>query len=213
MKRIEFLYRNDSGFVLVTAMLLLVVLTIIGVAATQTSMFDIMLSSAEMKKQEAFYAAEGGLDHGSVVVLPLLNANIDEDDENPTLDFLIDGSQTGLDAATGTDFEGGAVVIDNQTIGDGYTYSVRLYNNRDGGGATQDIDGLVILGSRAQKADGGASQLEIGLRAYVEEFLEEDYRAQEGAGGTKNYNANDSGAVDFSVKSGNTRKGQYQLGV
>ena len=210
----EIRYSEESGFVLVTAMLLLVVLTVIGIAATQTSIFEILLASAERKKQEAFYSAEGGLEHGSVLVAPMMDANIDPDDQSPKLTFLLDGSQQGLDAATGTEFEEGAVLLGDQTIGDGYTYSVRLYNNKDGGGPTQDMDGLVILGSRAQKANGGASQLEIGLRTFVTFQVDEDYRAQEGAGGTKNYNANDAGVVEFRTgNNANQAEGQYQLGV
>jgi hypothetical protein len=213
MKRPQIPYGQESGFVLVTAMLLLVVLTVIGVAATQTSVFEILLASAERKKQAAFYAAEGGLEHGRVLVAPMLSGNIDQEEDSPKLTFLLDGS-AGLNAATEADFGGGATLLDNQDIGDGYTYSVEIYDNNDGDGdPTSDLDGLVILGSRGQKPNGGASQVEIGLRAFTVITRAEEGTAVEGGGVSKNYNARDVDQVDAGTVKGNKTEINEQMGV
>lgn len=198
--------RREDGFVLVIAMLLLVVLTVIGIAATQTSIFEIMLSNAEKKKQAAFYAAEAGLEHGRILVEPLLGGNIDYDPNDqedvgspPSLSFLLNGSISGWNVAgEGDRFENGVVIVQDQTIGDGYTYNVRILNNRADPAAEDDTDGLVILASVATKPNGGASRVEIGLKAFVTEFQESDYNQGGGSAGKGNMNM-DAGAADMAA--------------
>ena len=53
--------RDENGIALVVAMLLLLVLTLIGVSAVNTSTFDILISGRQRASQEAFYAAEAGI--------------------------------------------------------------------------------------------------------------------------------------------------------
>jgi hypothetical protein len=200
-------------------MLLLVVLTVIGIAATQTSIFEIMLSNAEKKKQAAFYAAEAGLEHGRVLVEPLLRSNIDydptdQDDLVKPLSFtpLLNGSISGWNAAgEGDRFENGVVILENQSIGDGYIYNVRLFNNRADPAAAEDTDGLIILASVATKPNGGASRVEIGIKAFPNEFTESDYNQGGGSAGKGNTNTDD-GASDIQSKQGKTMVANHQLG-
>ena len=53
--------RDEKGIALVVAMLLLLVLTLIGMSAVNTSTFDILISGRQRASQEAFYAAEAGI--------------------------------------------------------------------------------------------------------------------------------------------------------
>ena len=53
--------RKQQGFVAVVALLILVVLTIIGIAVTQTSSTDIKIASNVIPYKQDFYVAEGGL--------------------------------------------------------------------------------------------------------------------------------------------------------
>ena len=52
--------RKEQGFVAVVALLILVVLTIIGIAVTQTSSTDIKIASNVIPYKQDFYVAEGG---------------------------------------------------------------------------------------------------------------------------------------------------------
>ncbi|MFP4306282.1 MAG: PilX N-terminal domain-containing pilus assembly protein [Desulfococcaceae bacterium] len=212
---------REDGFVLVVAMLVMIVLTVIGIAATQTSIFEIMLSNAEKKKQAAFYAAEAGLEHGRVLVEPLIPANIDYDPTDqedlgspPSLSFLLDGTISGWNAAgEGDRFENGVVIVQDETIGDGYTYNVRILNNRADPDADEDTDGFVILASVATKPNGGASRVEIGLKAFVSDFTEQDYTGQDHAGPTKSSSNTDSDTVNFRTgNNANQARGNYQVG-
>jgi type IV pilus assembly protein PilX len=216
---------EENGFALVTAMILLVVLTVIGIAATQTSMFEIMISGAERRKNAAFYAAEAGLEHGKMVVGPLISTNIgaaaDPTVQKPELTFLLDGSSDGWDAATtdeegNTTFEVGArtAALENQPIGDGYTYSVRIYDNRSDSdmSPTVDGDGMVILSSQASKPNGGVSRLEIGYETSISLFREEDYEAE--GGREKGHSNTDSGVAEFRKDNdANEAVGQFQMGA
>ena len=52
---------NEEGSVIVIAFILLVVLTLIGIAATRTSETDIRIASNEIPYKQNFYVAEGGV--------------------------------------------------------------------------------------------------------------------------------------------------------
>ena len=52
---------NENGFVLVVALLMLAVVTVIGIAATQTSDIEMRVAANEKARVDDFYDAEGGL--------------------------------------------------------------------------------------------------------------------------------------------------------
>ena len=52
---------NEKGFVLVVAMLMLAIVTVYGIAATQTSDTEMMIAANEKSRTDDFYDAEGGL--------------------------------------------------------------------------------------------------------------------------------------------------------
>lgn len=53
--------KNQSGAALVIALIMMIVLTLIGLASTFTSTFEISLSGNKRGSTDAFYAAEGGV--------------------------------------------------------------------------------------------------------------------------------------------------------
>lgn len=57
--------KNDSGMALVVALVMMVVLTLIGLASTFTSTFEIMLSGEKRRSTDAFYNADSG---GNVLI-------------------------------------------------------------------------------------------------------------------------------------------------
>lgn len=54
----------ESGNAIVVAMILLALLTILGIAGINTSTMETLISTTEMETQEAFYAADGGIQYG-----------------------------------------------------------------------------------------------------------------------------------------------------
>ena len=59
---------NEKGFVLIATILILLILLIIGIAATNTTIFELQISGNDRVAKEVFYAAEGGLQVGSELV-------------------------------------------------------------------------------------------------------------------------------------------------
>lgn len=61
MNRIRTTLRNEEGNVLLVAFIFLVILTLIGIFATQTARMDIQIASNEIPYKQNFYLAEAGL--------------------------------------------------------------------------------------------------------------------------------------------------------
>jgi hypothetical protein len=55
------IFKNQSGVVLIIAMLMITILTLIGIASTFTSTVEIKLSGNKRGSTDAFYAADGGI--------------------------------------------------------------------------------------------------------------------------------------------------------
>ncbi|MBU0945623.1 MAG: pilus assembly PilX N-terminal domain-containing protein [Proteobacteria bacterium] len=97
---------NEEGFVLITALMIMVVMTIIGIAATFNTTTEVQIAGNDRIHKETFYSADGGTEFAAEV----LEQNI------ACLDFapngegskLFDGINTTLDghiAVSGTSLE------------------------------------------------------------------------------------------------------------
>ena len=75
---------NESGAVLVIALIMMVVLTLIGIAGSFTSIFEIMISGNKRGTTDAFYSADSGI---QVVVANINNFDLpgkyDDNKYNP----------------------------------------------------------------------------------------------------------------------------------
>ena len=54
---------NEKGFVLITSMLIMLVLTIVGIVVIQNSTTELRISGNDRHQKEAFYEADGGTDY------------------------------------------------------------------------------------------------------------------------------------------------------
>jgi type IV pilus assembly protein PilX len=59
-RKSNFILRNESGVALVVALLMIVILSLIGLASSSTSTFEIRLSGNKRGATDAFYTAEAG---------------------------------------------------------------------------------------------------------------------------------------------------------
>ncbi len=74
MKLLPNTVRNENGFVLITALIMLVVLMVIGMAATNTSTVELQISGNNKASTQTFYQADGGARVG----IALVEENIEE---------------------------------------------------------------------------------------------------------------------------------------
>jgi hypothetical protein len=68
MKSIQQLNGNQQGFALVLVLMVMAVLSLIGVTAIDTSVFELQIAGNDARNQQAFYEADGGTDVGTEVI-------------------------------------------------------------------------------------------------------------------------------------------------
>lgn len=130
---------NEDGFVLIVALFVLILLTIIGISATNTTVIDIQISQNDKASKIAFYNADGGIyptvklisqtiNAGAKIEVPNLGTIIYRDrpaGEDPSTDFFSqvmgydDYDGGGKDIATDIEFNIGVntVQVDVQRTG------------------------------------------------------------------------------------------------
>lgn len=208
---------NEGGMTMVVTLMVLLLLTVIGVAAITTSTTETMISSAETEKRSTFYAAESGVEHVTGILrtlcIPRNQTRIAQCMASshtagyvcqPQWNFAVNGTEEGVSAATTISvsnpswmarFNAGAPWV-TRDMGNGYTYSVRVWNNSDAGDATTDTDSTVYLGAVGTGPNNGKSAIEVVLSGIInEQSATASYTAQAGAGAGKNYNAADVGTM------------------
>ena len=142
--------KNQDGFLLVAALVLLATLTILGTTAYILSSTDIKVGGGFRNSQQIFQVAQAGVEKGREV---LRQAN---------------GNQT-----TGADptlfnselvyYAQGAIPVTNGTSG-GYSYTVVLSNDTgDAGGNVADSNNKVMLTSTATGANNTKAVVEIAV--------------------------------------------------
>lgn len=200
------LLQGQHGSTMLIALIFMVLLTLIGLVAANTSTLETMIASADANKRGAFHAAEAGVDHAVAVLKPLFIAlnqpQLDNRGTPPSWSFALDGS-AGVSAATTPSansgwrgkFDAGAPWITNYDLGNGYSYSVHVWNNNDGGGTTSDKDGTIIIGALATGPSNTRAAIEVSLYVPEKPSPANSYTAQAGGGSGKNYNATDTGAI------------------
>lgn len=203
--------QNEKGAALITALVILALLTIIGMAATNTSMLETMISATERTQSEAFYAAEAGVEH---LRRNFKNIFLDKNMSkfasgiDPDWDFALEGPDetfNSSDDATGITYLTGSRWITDGNLSGNYLYNVTVWDNDDGGTAgneyRDDTDGIIFLRADARVPGGGSASIEIMLKGAASsgDALSSG-AAQEGGGAGKNFSANDVNAVDASFE-------------
>jgi type IV pilus assembly protein PilX len=97
--------RNQSGVALIIALIMIVVLTLIGLASTYTSTFEIKLSGNKRGSTDAFYTADGGaqsvlanLTNFRVIVPPWTAVTPPIDLQNESIDWGLTAPTLSLPA-------------------------------------------------------------------------------------------------------------------
>jgi len=166
---------NERGFTIIIALILLMLLTIIGVTAINTSTTETMLTSADEDKRSTFYVTESGLEQTSVVLTKLfIEHNLNSQSlaravgggiPPPSWTFALDGTG-GFPAASPQPTPpppttpqwilryNAGVPIATGTLTNGYVFDARVWNNTDmqpststpAQAAQTDTDGQIVLG-------------------------------------------------------------------
>ena len=191
------IFNNDRGSVMVAAVLILVLLTIIGFAATNMSTNELNVSTNTLLYERAFYTATAALEHAKETLRVPFSEQIKAGGEEQW-DFALVGIVDTNGDGKGSYEEGRELLKDLEL--DGVRYTVTIWNNDDGGSPTDDQDGRIFV-----RAD--AEEVVRGGRCSIEELIEgtanggptSNYTAQEGAGSGKAYTADDTNPVEMNL--------------
>ena len=157
--------RREEGTIMPVALVLLLLLTMIGIAATMTSEVEIRIAGNEVAYKENLYFAEGSAMAGVQVL---------ENEEETTLlrDLSFDWLHSSLpDANIANDFNWNP--DDNNAVtelvgGEGYTGYLAVYQGIDSGGSldiggiTSNLHQYTIYGRSARK--NGEAIIEVGYK-------------------------------------------------
>jgi len=198
------LVKNQAGSVMVAAIMILVLLTIVGIAATKNSTTEQHLATNTLLYERSFYAAEAGFEHAKgVLKVPYTEQN----QSNIALGnpgrwtFVLNQSGVipGLEKATDCTFDGGVELLNAQL--EGISYTVTVWNNYDDAGACSaevDNDGRIMVRTVATGPRGSVCAIESLIEGTTDSGGMDGYKAQAGAGAGKSYRNNDLESItDF----------------
>jgi hypothetical protein len=188
---------DDKGSVMVAALMVLVLLTIIGISASNISVTEVQIATNSLRYERAFYTAEAGLQHAKELLkVPFVQQNTVKvaTGAGADRDFALAG-------ITVPGFDGGREWVDTTLAGVSYTATV--WNNADGGGATDDTDGRVFIRSVARGPRGALCRIETLLDGTSSAIAITGNYAQEGSEAGKGYTSQDLEKItDFSDQLG-----------
>jgi type IV pilus assembly protein PilX len=226
MKPERSVVKNERGSTIVAALLILTLLTIIGIAAINSSTTERATSANYLLYERVFFSAEAGLEHAKAALQNQLSTQIAllaaggtprfnpmlSQGPHPATNYFPGhvGDPTAADwknlsnspptLGTYALYLGSAIV--NSPL-EGYQYSIYLWDNNDDADPLVDSDGTIFM--LAQAVGPKNSKCSI-FTTLVADAVKDDlsgYNAQEGAGPGKGYSSLDKGGIsDFTAQVG-----------
>ena len=180
MQKLTSIINNQQGSIIVIAVFILVLLTIIGISATNTSTTEVQISTNAMLYNLAFYTAESGIATGRAA---LNNLKINDAGSWDKLLFNLDAadedrrivSWNGVDCFTLND------VIDadgGRTVGPA-TFTLAIEDNvdLDGNDEVDSDDTIILTSSLAAPYRNATAAIRTTVRGGGEAYAQEHYNA------------------------------------
>jgi hypothetical protein len=192
------LKKNEKGYIIIAALLILALLTIISVSAINMSMTESKIATNELLYEKAFYAAEAGLQHVTEILRSLYltgNSAILAANGTPNWNFALKDAEDSDNDGIG-DFAESIQVLNPKL--DNIDIQVWIWNNDDsasGGTFNNDTDGLIYARSVAEGPRGAICRVEMLLDGAMSGVAISGYSAQAGAGPGKNFVSSDADAM------------------
>jgi Tfp pilus assembly protein PilX len=191
-------FENESGSVLIIALIMLVLLTVLGITATSTSNIELQIAGNERNYKRAFYVANAGIEQARAsLAAALAQYRANQISTGATLDwsFALDG-QAGKDKAQDCTYLKGTKwfteePFDEQALS-GYKFTVTLWND-EAGSPEVDNNNKIWMQADAEGPNGVKVSVKVMLVAGVTGSSTDSY-SQYGGDMTKNFNGNDLNA-------------------
>jgi type IV pilus assembly protein PilX len=192
--------KNQGGYIIIAALLILALLTIISVSAIDMSTTELKIATNELLYEKVFYAAESGLQHLTELLRIQYSsgnsANLSSGG-TPNWSFALQGAVDSDEDDIG-DFVGSVAVLNRKL--DNIDIQVRIWNNDDGGGPINDTDGLIYARSQAGGPRRARCRIDILLEGHMSGQAVSNYNAQAGGGAGKSFVSSDADVItDFTM--------------
>ena len=189
---------KEDGYIILAAVLTLAILTIICGSALKVSTTEMKIATNELLYERSFYTADAGLRHSTEFLKRQYvdgNRAILSAGGLPNLSFALQGALDSDEDGVG-DLAGSVTLLDGKL--DAIGLQIRIWNNDDGGGPTNDTDNLIYVQSEAGGSRGALCRIEMLLEGTISGEAISDYSAQAGAGPGKNFVSSDVNEItDF----------------
>jgi Tfp pilus assembly protein PilX len=190
------LLKKEEGSIVAIALIMLIAVTLLGIAATTTSTIELKIAANDKIHKRTFYAAEAGIEHVRESLRNALAANVLPGQQTRWNFALADATDTDSDGLGS--FSEGVLWIPDGAV-EGCTYQVTIWNNADSGDANTDTDGVIFARAVATGPGAARSEIEVSLLGTGTGGGGSGYSGQEGGGSGKSYTSNDLEAIkDFS---------------
>lgn len=150
-------YLNEKGVVMIFAVLLMIALTVLGISASMTTRTDVQISSNYRCAQEAFYAAEAGINRGKMI----LNTG------------ATDTWDTELNNAVNNN-----VLLGSGNIGNNGAYTITVADNTDNNGSTPtvDEDAIIMLTADSTACTNSVKQIDMLVKNNATNISQKHYK-------------------------------------
>jgi hypothetical protein len=167
--------KNEKGSVFITALFVLLLLTIIGIAATTTSRTDLQIAGNQKVHSLAFYAAEAGIEMGRTLLNDLRTV------DGGNWDNLL-AEQQLVGEAAGTKTLDDVIGAGNVVGPPACTFSLEVRDNDDLDGNDEvDTDDVIVLTSTGEYVAGFLNTVTVQIETQVrytgggDQYVQEHY--------------------------------------
>jgi len=219
MKPKRCVVKNERGSTIVAALLILTLLTIIGIAAINSSITERATSANYLLYERVFFTAEAGLEHAKAALqnqlssqLPLLATG-----QSPNFSSILMQVPDPATASFPTGYDLSLLSSATLPVGykkyfgpapvnsplEGYQYNIYIWDNNDEPGpddtikAVTDKDSTIFMLAQAVGPKNSKCSIFAVLVADADKDALSGYSAQEGTGSGKGYSSLDKGKVEI----------------
>jgi len=161
------LIKSEEGSVMVVALIVLAMLTIIGISASNTSTTELQIVRNDLLYRINFYKAEAAAREGAQTVANLAKTSPDEVNPGQTTQgWLVDPAEEGIDMTTIADVQG--VAEPSNVVADAATAYAAAFVGRTGSVAAENESQVYHFNLYGLHADDdGRAFIEMGYKVKV----------------------------------------------
>jgi len=197
MQKITSIINNQQGSVIIMAVIVLALLTVIGISATNTSTTEVQVSTNAVLHNIAFYTADSGIATGRAA---LNNIKIVDAGNWDKLLFNLDAADADKQVITwnGTDCTSLNEIIDadgGRTVGlAAYTLAIEDNDDLDGNDEVDSDDTIFLTSTLVSPYRNATATIRTEVRGGGEAYAQEHYNASSsGESGAESESVNTDG--------------------